>query len=527
MKYNTVLLSDFYKQGHNRQQDESITKLVSYYTPRMTRIPDTEVTCFGVQAFIKEYLIEEFNENFFKQDINAIIRDYNNVIDSCFGLSATDSSKIVELWYLGYLPIEIKVIQEGSRVPIKTPMLEITNTDDRFAWVVNFIESMMSAYIWYPMLIANVGYNYRQIVNNWFDKTVDDNIDRSGAMSEFGFRGSKSIESGIHSGAAFLLSFSKTATIPSISFLSHYYNEPNLSKIGHGLPSYEHSICCSSIFILSEKILKKELPIPVGLDINVDDIKLIAEYYNIKNALTNIYPNGSFSYVSDSYDYWGVVEKLLPLLKNEINSRNGTFFVRGDSGNPINIVTETVPKLWDIFGGTINDKGFKVLDSHIRVVYGDSITQIRAEKIYSTLAEMGFAANNISLGVGSFSFQGIELSDKDGNCSLAPFTRDTFGAAVKATYCETVTIEGGKNVRKSIPIFKDPKTDSDNFKKSQKGCCVVDIDEDDGVIKYQDGLNFKDTFTPENLLTVVFRNGRMVKEYSLDEVRNKLHNNKF
>ena len=238
--------------------------------------------------------------------------------------------------------------------------------------------------------------------------------------------------------------------------------------------------------------------------------------------MTKIYPNTSFSCVCDSYDYWNVVNNILPTLRDEILNHNGTFFVRGDSGDCVDIVTKTVFRLWDIFGGTINSKGFKVLDSHIRALYGDSITVERATRIYTILRNHGFAANNVSLGVGSFSMHCIE---EDGE--LKPFTRDTFSSAIKAVYAE-FTDENG-NINK-FPIYKDPKTDADTgngFKKSQKGCCLVYVNSDNEY-SYIDGLTWDSACEdPRNAMRIVFRDGNLLIDESLSTIRERLNDNNF
>ena len=229
----------------------------------------------------------------------------------------------------------------------------------------------------------------------------------------------------------------------------------------------------------------------------------------IRRLLTEIYPNTSFSAVLDSYDYWNVVENILPKLKDEILAHNGCMLVRGDSGDCVEVVTETVFKLWDIFGGTINSKGYKVLNPHIKAIYGDSITIQRCEKIYEILEENGFACSNVALGVGSFSFQCVE---EEG--ILKPFTRDTFSSCIKATYCE---IDG-----KPYPIFKNPK--QGGFKKSQKGCCAVV--EADGIMWYVDELTWQESRSG-TLLKTVFKDGVITLEQSLAEIRDRLHGGNF
>ena len=232
----------------------------------------------------------------------------------------------------------------------------------------------------------------------------------------------------------------------------------------------------------------------------------------LRRLLTEVYPNTSFSAVLDSYDYWNVILEIIPKLKKEILEHNGCFLVRGDSGDCIEVVTETVFELWKIFGGTINSKGYKVLDPHVKAIYGDSITIERCQKIYDILDRAGFACSNVALGVGSFSMQCIEE-----NGTLKPFTRDTFSSCIKATYCE---ING-----KPHPIFKNPK--DGGFKKSQKGCCNVYLN-DNNKLAYSDGLTWEYANKLENnLLKTVFKDGKIIKEQSLSEIRARLNNNNF
>ena len=255
-----------------------------------------------------------------------------------------------------------------------------------------------------------------------------------------------------------------------------------------GSPSTEHSVMCSNFAI------------------DGDEITLL------RRLLTEIYPNTSFSAVLDSYDYWNVIENILPQLKSEIMAHNGCMLMRGDSGDCVEVVTKTVFKLWEEFGGTINSKGYKVLDPHIKAIYGDSITIQRCEKIYKILMENGFACSNVALGVGSFSMQCVE---EDG--VLKPFTRDTFSSCIKATYCE---IDG-----KPYPIFKNPK--DGGFKKSQKGCCVVTKDSN-GEYKYQDEFDWDEAIAnKDNQLVTIFKDGKMLRQQSLAEIRNILHGGNF
>ncbi len=490
---NPLLLLDYYKTTHNEQYPKGITKIVSYYTPRMSRIDgETELVMFGLQGFIKEYLIDSFNQNFFNRDKEEVLKEYKRLIDYTLGKDIVNYDKIGELHDLGYLPIEIKAVDEGTRVPVKVPMFEITNTHNDFAWLVNTLETALSCSLWHSQISANVGYNYRQIVNKYYDLSVDNSVQRSRALGDFSMRGQESCESATKSSAGFCLSFVNTATVPTIMYLEDYYNaDCTKEDVAFGAISTEHSVMNSNFAVDGDEITM------------------------LKRLLTEVYPNNGFSMVSDSYDYWNMIDNIIPACKEEILNHGGYIGIRGDSGDPVEITTETVKRLWETFGGTVNEKGFKVLTPKIKVIYGDSITPQRAESIYKILVENGFACNNVLLGVGSFSMQCLEENNE-----LKPYTRDTFGIAIKATYCE---VDG-----KGIQIFKAPKTDTGNFKKSQRGMCVVYKDEN-GVIDYKDSLDSKTVldFEEENLLKTVFTNGKIVKEQSLIEIRNRLHGNKF
>ena len=487
---NPMLLTDFYKTIHHMCYAEGMTKLVSYWTPRISRKENmNKVVMFGLQSFLKKYLIKYFNDNFFSESKEKIVKEYKRVISRTMGDIVADTTHIEKLHDLGYLPIEIKAVPEGTRVNIKTPMIEITNTHDDFAWLVNYLETFMSCNIWQPMTSATIAYRYREIVEKYFDLTVV-NGDVTKACGDFSMRGFSSIESAQVSSAGHLLSFTGTATISSILYLEEYYN-CNIENeiVGLGTPSTEHSVMCSY---------------------GTDELKAY------KRLINEVFPNGILSIVSDTYDYWNLITNILPILKEDILNRNGKIVIRGDSGDPVKIICGdndapkdspeykgTVELLYEIFGGEVNEKGYKVLDSHIGTIYGDSITVERCEEICKQLARKGFAVSNCTFGIGSYTYQYN--------------TRDTFGFALKATHA---VINGKEQF-----IFKDPKTDTGNFKKSQKGMCYVYKNGQD--IFYKDGITIKEQEQcKDNLLEVVFNNGQLIREYSLKDIRKRL-NGKF
>lgn len=490
MRTNPMLLIDFYKAVHAEMLPKGITKSVSYYTPRMSRVKRWDkVVMFGLQGFIKTYLIDYFNEYFFKRPFADVMFEYKRVMDASLGEDTYNIGKIINLHKLGYLPIEIVALPEGTLVPIHCPMFGITNTHPDFAWLPQSLESLISAETWHPQLAATVGYTYRQIVNHYYDETCDDNVSRARALGAFDFRGEECLESAVKAGAGWCLSHLNTATVPVIPYLEQNYNcDCTKEPVAFGSPSTEHSVMCSNYAV------------------DGDEITLL------RRLLTEIYPNTSFSAVLDSYDYWNIIDNVLPQLKKEIMEHNGCMLMRGDSGDCVEVVTKTVFKLWEHFGGSINSKGYKVLDPHVKAIYGDSITVQRCEEIYKILMENGFACSNVALGVGSFSFQCIE---EDGE--LKPFTRDTFSSCIKATYCE---IDG-----KPTPIFKNPK--DGGFKKSQKGCCSV-FKQGFDPMSFVDGLTWEEACAdPMNMLETVFKDGKLTKVQSLAKIRQLLHNGEF
>ena len=491
----SLFLKDYYKAVHSEMLPQGMTKSVSYYTPRKSRVRRWDkVVVYGVQAFIKTWLIDGFQKNFFDLPEDYVVSEYQRVLDNTMGKGIYDIEKVRKLHRLGYLPIEIVSLPEGMQVPMRVPIFGITNTHDDFAWLPQALESLISAECWYPMVCATVGHTYREIVNKYYDLTCDDDIPRRRALGNFDFRGDAGVDAALKAAGGWLLSFVNTATVPSIPYMEQNYNcDCTNEEVGFGAISSEHFVMCSNFAVDGD------------------------ERTFIKRCLTELYPKNPFSLVLDSYDYWRIIDEVLPTLKDEIlNHEGGPMLVRGDSGVCVDVVTTTVFKLWDIFGGTVNSKGYKVLDPHIKAIYGDAITVERAEKIYKILMDHGFAANCVSLGVGSFSMHCIE---EDG--ALNPFTRDTFGVAIKACYAEINN--------KSYNIFKDPKTDresGDNMKKSHKGCCRVTLDEATNELVCTDGLTWNESMV-NNLMVPIFRDGVLLKEYTLDEIRQTLNDGNF
>jgi nicotinamide phosphoribosyltransferase len=302
-------------------------------------------------------------------------------------------------------------------------------------------------------------------------------------------RGMGSLEAAEGSGAGHLLSFTGTDTIPAILYLENYYNA-NVEKelVGTSIPATEHSVMCAH-----------------GRD----------EMASYRYLINEVYKAGFVSIVSDTWDLWTVLNVVIRGLRDDIMARDGRVVIRPDSGDPVAIICGdpesdnefarkgVIEILWEIFGGTITERGYKQLDSHIGAIYGDAITIGRCREICEKLEAKGFASTNMVYGIGSFTYQYN--------------TRDTFGFALKSTF----TVVNGEERK----IYKDPATDPNKMKKSQTG--LVKVVEREGVIQYVDQLSIADyaAFGEADLLEEIFVDGKLTRERTLAEIRAELLGN--
>ena len=488
MKTNIMmmLMSDTYKHTHPRMYPQNLTKLVSYLTPRKNMSPEfPNMVFFGLQAFIMEYLVAGFNEQFFYRPIGEVEADYKHYMDIQIGVENTEWPKIEALHKLGYLPLEIRALPEGSIVNMGIPVVEMTNTHPDFAWVVQWVECILQAELWAPCCYATIGKAYHNLAEKYYSETTD-GADPFMAMADFGMRGMSCMEDSIRTSASWLLSFNKTSTIPALPYIdAYYFAKCGKNGIGKGAVSTEHSV--------------------MGANYAIDGDEITF----VKRLLTELYPNTSFSMVSDTYDYWNMVENTIPACKAEIMAHNGKLLIRPDSGNIVDISIRTIEKLWKEFGGTINSKGYKELDPHIGMIYGDGCTLDRVAEIYDILQQRGYAATNIVFGVGAFCFHMLPGFSKP-----TIITRDTFGMAMKATY--------GEFGDKKLFIYKDPKTDEGNLKKSHKGCCSVFRPE--GAVAYLCRDRYKEWIPDEyTMLKTVFKDGKITRYDDFMNIRRRMY----
>jgi len=487
MRINPILLKDGYKVGHKFQYPEGTSLVYSNLTPRKSRNGDVqEIVFFGLQYFIKEYLVREFNESFFSQPKEQVLKQYARRMDNYLGKDSITYDHIAALHDLGYLPLEIKALPEGALVPMRVPIFTIKNTIPEFFWLTNMLETILSAILWKPCTSATTAFQYLKTFTKYAKETVGNDLSFIPWQGhDFSFRGMSGVEDALISGAGHLLSFAGTDTIPAIDFLETYYNaDAEKELIGGSVPATEHSVMC--------------------MGTQDDEIK------TFERLISEIYPAGIVSIVSDTWDFWQVITEFLPALKNRILARNGKVVIRPDSGDPVKIIVGdkdapvgspaykgAIECMWETFGGITTEQGYKLLDGHIGLIYGDSITTERQLAILEGLKQKGFASYNVVLGIGSYTYEYV--------------TRDTFGFAMKATYGEVNGV--GRD------IFKDPKTD-DGTKKSAKGLMQVYRNTITGKLEVKDQCTWEEEAQGE--LKTVFKDGKVVVDWTLAEIRERI-----
>ncbi|HAT2609918.1 TPA: nicotinate phosphoribosyltransferase [Kluyvera intermedia] len=492
MKMNPILAIDGYKVSHRAQYPQGTTQVYSNFTPRSDRffsspVADGKLVFFGLQGFLRWFMVDLFNEAFFARPQEDVVNEYKAVMDSYLGKDAVPVDHIRALHNLGYLPLHIKSLDEGCTVPMKVPVLTITNTRDEFFWLVNYLETVLSAELWKASTNATIAHHYRKVCEQWAVKTCSDMSHLDFQCHDFSFRGMAGLQDTMQAGAGHLLSFKGTDSIPSLLYARDHYTAGEDYFIGASIPATEHSVMCMG---------EKE-----------------QEIETFRRLIVDLYPQGFVSIVSDTWDYWRVMTEYTRELKQIILAREGRVVFRPDSGDPVAILCGTgadddtcgdrspeekgsVEVLWEIFGGTVNEKGYKVLDPHVGLIYGDSITLARADEILRRLEAKGFASSNVVFGVGSFTYQYN--------------TRDTFGFAMKATW-GAVNGEGRM-------IFKEPKTDS-GLKRSARGLLRVERDAQ-GELQLHDEQTWEQEKTGE--LKTRFLDGKLYNVDHFEQIRQRL-----
>jgi len=539
-KINPLYLTDGYKTSHKKMLAPGTTKIYGTWIPRSTKHAPksiTKIVSFGQQLTWK-YIHDVFEEHFFfterrKETLKLSNPNFESLKREALQFTKDmslylgmeyDGKHFEELWDLGYLPIKVKSLPEGIETNPNIPHMTFVNTVDGFAWLTLYLETIVSNLAWKSSTAATIAKLYRRQAEEWVMKTDPSNMWLVDYMCHnFSARGNSGPMDMIMVALGHDTSFRGDDTIAAIPAARYFYNEPEDEVIINSVNASEHSCSCTKIFTVGEQ-------------------QMIADWLEL-------FPTGILSIVADTFDLWKLITEYLPANKDAIMARDGKLVIRPDSGDPVDIICGknsgikgflnctfkeakelgfenignseaefkgVIELLWDIFGGTVNEQGYKVLDPHIGAIYGDSITPERQVQIYQRLAAKGFAATNIVLGIGSFTYQYN--------------TRDTLGFAAKGAWFEIEENDidtSGMNeikVKKSYNIYKDPVTD-DGTKKSLKGLLRVDYVNDYGQ-KYPEIKVFtKQTPLQEStgLLQVIYEDGIFYNETTFKEIRKRLN----
>ena len=466
-KHNLILLADGYKYSHHKLYYPGTTKIYSYLESRGGEFDET--VFYGLQYFLKEYL------EGVAFDLGHI-EQASSILSQVFGREDVfDRSKFEYILkkHGGKLPVRIRAVPEGTVVPVKNVLMTIESTDPECFWLSNFLETLLMQ-IWYPSTVATLSREVKKLVTRFYEETASE--DAKGGidfvLNDFGFRGVSSVESAGLGGSAHLVNFMGSDNLEASTFAMRYYN--TRTAYGKSIPATEHSN-----MTLLGKDGEKE----------------------IMRHIIDTFPSGMIACVSDSYnifqaceEYWGEE------LKDKVLNREGTLVIRPDSGDPKMTLLRMFEILFDKFGFTVNEKGFKVLPPQIRVIQGDGVKYQAIKEIYEALTAQGISAENIVFGMGGALLQKVN--------------RDTQKFALKCSYAE-INGEG-------IPVQKSPiEMDADgnlvpSFKTSKSGRLKL--------IKENGNYRTVDESYPTDLsdeLVTIFENGKIVNEWTFESIRER------
>lgn len=458
---NICLMTDSYKLGHWKQYPPKTQYVYSYFESRDGAKFDNTVF-YGLQYFLKKYLVGH-------RVTAANVEAARWFAEKHFGdknIFNYDGWKYIVRELAGKLPVEIKAVKEGSRIPTSNVLMTIVNTDPNCYWLTNYLETLL-VQVWYSCTVATQSYEMRQIWLKYLEDTGDPSL-IDFKLHDFGYRGVTCPEQAAIGDSAHLLSFKGTDTIAGIELANQYYGE---EMAGFSIPASEHSTITSW-----------------GKEHEVDAMRNMIQSY----------PNSPLiACVSDSYDIWNACKNLWGTqLKEEIIASGKTLVVRPDSGDPPSVVLEVITTLMDKFGYIRNNKGFLTLPRFIRVIQGDGIDFKMMRNILKTLKINNISADNIAMGSGG----GL----------LQKLNRDTQRFAFK---CSAINIDGKWN-----DVWKDPVTDkSKGSKRGRLSLRKVVGSHGTSYVTHK-------TCYPDELVTV-FKNGELVREYYFDEIRSRLYGN--
>lgn len=454
MDTNLILNVDSYKASHYLQYPPQTSHVSSYIESRGGDYE--ELVFFGLQAFIKEYLTKPITKEQIDQAEEIIL---------AHGLPFNRQGwEYILHKHDGYLPLAIEAIPEGTVIPTKNVLLQVVNTDPQCFWLPNYIETALLRGIWYPTTVATLSWHIKQIIAQALEKTADNLDSLPFKLHDFGARGASSYETSTLGGAAHLVNFLGTDTLASILAIRKYYHEP---LAGFSIPAAEHSTITSW-----------------GKDRETDAYENMLKQFSGQGKLVAV--------VSDSYNLWHAIDEIWGnQLKQQVINNGGTIVIRPDSGNPVDVVCQTIEMLMGKFGYFVNSKGYRQLPDYLRVIQGDGIAQDTIDLILKAMMERKLSAENIAFGMGGGLLQKVN--------------RDTLKFAMKASAAKINNVW--------CDVFKAPVTDSG--KTSKKGRLAL--------IKHQQNnyqtLRQEQIGNSVNQLSLVFKNGKLLIDDSFEKIR--------
>ena len=454
---NIILNTDSYKVSMFKQYPAGTTGVYSYIESRGGRYDRT--VFFGLQAFIKEYLLEPITQ----ADID--------IADELLTAHGEPFNRAGWQYILdkhnGYLPVVIRAVPEGTVVPVKNVLATIENTDPECFWLTTWLETALLRAIWYPTTVATQSYTIKQVILHYLEMTGDPSL-IDFKLHDFGARGVSSMESASIGGAAHLVNFMGSDTISGILFAREYYGA---GIAGFSIPAAEHSTITSW-----------------GRD---NEVKAY------ENMLTQFAKPGSIvAVVSDSYDIFNAASKLWgEELKQKVIDSGATVVIRPDSGDPDVVCRKLVAILGEKFGYTTNAKGYKVLNN-VRLIQGDGVNEHTIRTILGGFQAYGWSADNIAFGMGGALLQQLD--------------RDTQKFAMK---CSSARIDDVW-----VDVQKDPVTDSGKKSKAGRVTLWESGGEYQSAVNEPKGWTDKGIGW-SNSLVEVFRNGKLENEISFEDVR--------
>lgn len=446
-----IFSSDSYKLSHFAQYPKNTEYVSSYIESRGGKF---ETSLFaGLQMFLPSLKAPT------RKQVNrrAVLAEQHGVSFNRKGW--------LDIADLGYLPIRIQAVKEGTILPVKNVLVQLENTDPRFPWLTSFIETPLLRAIWYPTTVATKSRSIKNVMKEYLLKTTDDLSSLDFMLHDFGARGVSSYESSGIGGVAHLMNFRGTDTLSTLDFASDFYG---CGMAGHSVDAMEHATVTSW-----------------GRDGEQD------AYENAIDAYSK--PGKIFSIVPDSYDMERAVRDMLgTALKDKIETLGGRCVIRPDSGEPIRNILWILRTLEEKFGVRVNAKSFKVLPDYLRILQGDGVNEAAIIRIFEAVMIAGYSVENLVFGMGS------EL--------LQIVNRDDMRFAMK---CNAIKREGGywENV------VKDPKTDPSKRSKAGRLALIN-----------SPGIGWKtvpehETNGNANMLEDAFVNGKIMRDQTLDDIR--------